>query len=105
MFDIIRNLFNEIIISYSCKGGSEDRKSLDELQQLIQERVNHLHQQNLDTYADPILIKYYDLYSKIQSCVFEDHSIQYLVIAIVVTAVTITVLIRWRLLRKAQPRK
>ena len=105
MFDFIRNLFNEIMINYSCKGGSKDRKSLDELQQLIQQRVNQLNQQNLDTYSDPTLIKYYDLYSKIQSCVFEDHSVQYLVIAIVVTAVTIIVLIRWRLLRKAQLRK
>ena len=105
MFDFIRNLFNEIIVNYSCKGGSVDRKSLDELQQLIQQRIHYLNQQNLDTYSDQTLIKYYDLYSKIQGCVFEDHSVQYLVIAIVVTAITIIVLIRWRLLRKAQLRK
>ena len=105
MFDFIRNFVNEITINYSCKGGGEDRKNLDELQQLIQQRVNQLHQQNLDTYSDPTLIKYYDLYSRIQSCVFEDHSVQYLVIAIVITAVTIIILIRWKLLRKAQLRK
>ena len=105
MFGFIRNIFNEIAVNYSCKGGAEDRKELETLQQLIQERVHYLNQQNLDTYSDPTLIKYYDLYSKIQSCVFEDHSVQYLVIAIVVTAITIIVLIRWRLLRKAQLRK
>lgn len=105
MLDFIRKIFNEISINYSCKGGSEDRKSLEELQKLIQERVNHLTQQNLDTYSDPTLIKYYDLYSKIQSCVFEDHSMQYLLIAIVVTAVTTIVIIRLISLRKPQSRK
>lgn len=105
MFGFIKNLFNEITINYSCKGGSEDRKSLEELQKLIQERVNQLTQQHLDTYSDPTLIKYYDLYSKIQSCVFEDHSIQYLVIAIVVTAVTLIVLLRLMSFRKVQSRK
>ena len=105
MFDFIRNIFNEISVNYSCKGGAEDRKELEVIQQLIQQRVHYLNQQNLDTYSDPTLIKYYDLYSKIQSCVFEDHSMQYLLIAIVVTAVTIIVLTRWMFMRKSQSRK
>ena len=97
---MFKELINTIITNYSCSGGAEDRKEIDQLQKLIQERVTQLGKSQLDSYSDPTLLNYYDLYAKIQNCIFEDHSLQYLLISIIIPAIAIIVFIRWWILRK-----
>ncbi|MBI3842767.1 MAG: hypothetical protein HY295_06475 [Thaumarchaeota archaeon] len=97
---MFKEFFNTIVINYSCKGGAEDRKELEHLQKLIEERVTQLGKLQLDSYSDPTLLNYYDLYAKIQNCIFEDHSLQYILISIIIPAIAIIVFIRWWILRK-----
>ena len=97
---MFKELINTIVTNYSCRGGVEDRKELEHLQKLIQERVTQLGKSQLDSYSDPTLLNYYDLYAKIQNCIFEDHSLQYLLISIIIPAIVFIVFIRWWILRK-----
>ncbi len=100
MFNLLKNIFYQIPSSYSCKGAIEDRKELNELQKLIQQRIEYLNQLNLDTNADSVLLKHYELHAKIQDCIFADHSMQYILVATIVSSVAIIVFIRWYMLRK-----
>ena len=100
MLHLLKELINLIVLNYSCRGGAEDRKELEHIQKLIQERVTQLSKSQLDSYSDPTLLNYYDLYAKIQNCIFEDHSLQYLLISIIIPAIVSIIFIRWWILRK-----
>ena len=86
--------------NYECK--STDKENLKTLQNNIQERVNYLNENNLDSYADSKLLEYYELYSQIERCIFQDHTDQYFLIAIVVIGIPILVYIRWQMIKKGQ---
>jgi len=83
---------------YECK--STDKENLKNLQNNIQERVNYLNENNLDSYGDPKLLEYYELYSQIEQCIFQDHTDQYLLIAVIAIGIPLLVYIRWQMIKK-----
>lgn len=90
------NLLLQVV--YHCS--SHDKENLEELQKQMQERVNYLNQHSLDSYSDPKLLEYYDLHAQIQKCLFEDHTGQYILIAVVLVGISLLVLIRLWSLKK-----
>ncbi len=85
-------------ISYDC--GIDDKQRLESLQGKIQERITFLKENNMDSYGDVQLLEYYELYSQIQKCVFDDHTDQYLLIAALVAIFSFLVYFRWRMIKK-----
>jgi len=94
-------LFLQVV--YECK--PQDKENLETLKNKIQERINFLNENNLDSYADPQLLEFYELYSQIQRCIFEDHTDQYLVIAAVVIIIPLLVYFRWRMIKRGEATK
>ena len=84
--------------SYECK--PTDKENLKNLQNNIQERVNYLNENNLDSYGDPKLLEYYELYSQIEQCIFQDHTDQYFLIAVIAIGIPLLVYIRWQMIKK-----
>ena len=87
-------------VRYDCS--SQDKQNLESLQKQIQERINFLNENNLDSYADPELLDQYELYSQIQQCAFQDHTDQYLVIIGVIAGISLLVYIRWKMIKKGE---
>jgi len=83
---------------YKCQ--PQDKENLETLQNNIQERINFLNENDLDSYGDPQLLEFYELYSQIQQCVFEDHTEQYLLIPVVIIGISLLVYIRWRMIKR-----
>jgi len=94
----LRKLFLQV--GYECK--PQDKENLETLQNKIQERISFLNENNLDSYADPQLLEFYELYSQIQRCVFEDHTDQYLVIITVIIVIPLLVYFRWRMIKRGE---
>jgi hypothetical protein len=87
-------------VRYDCI--SQDKQNLESLQKQIQERINFLNENNLDSYADPELLDQYGLYSQIQQCAFQDHTDQYLVIIGVIAGISLLVYLRWKMIKKGE---
>ncbi len=87
-------------VLYDCT--SQDKQNLESLQKQIQERINFLNENNLDSYADPELLDQYGLYSQIQQCAFQDHTDQYLVIIGVIAGISLLVYLRWKMIMKGE---
>jgi len=85
-------------IRYDCS--PQDKENLDKLQNQIQERINFLNEQNLDSYSDPKLLEYYELYSQIQQCIFQDHTDQYVLIAGIIAGISLLAYFRWWMIKK-----
>ena len=94
----LKKLFLQV--PYDCS--TQDKQSLESLQKQIQERINFLNENNLDSYADPELLDQYELYSQIQQCAFQDHTDQYLVIIGVITGISLLVYLRWKMIKKGE---
>ncbi|MEX0640112.1 MAG: hypothetical protein WD018_05095 [Nitrosopumilaceae archaeon] len=101
IFFNLRKLFLQA--GYECK--PTDKENLKTIQNNIQERVNYLNENNLDSYSDPQLLEYYELYSKIEQCIFQDHTDQYFLIAVIVIGIPLLVYIRWQMIKKGQTTK
>ncbi len=97
---ILEKLF---LLVYECK--PQDKENLETLQNKIQERISFLNENNLDSYADPQLLEFYELYSQIQRCIFEDHTDQYLVIAVIIITIPLLVYFRWRMIKRYEATK
>ena len=95
---ILGKLFLQV--GYECK--PQDKENLQDLQNQIQERVTFLNENNLDSYGDPQLLEFYELYSQIQQCVFQDHTEQYILIAVVIITIPLLVFFRWRMIKKGE---
>ena len=100
MFNL-RKLFLQV--GYECN--PQDKENLETLQNKIQERVSFLNENNLDSYGDPQLLEFYELYSQIQQCIFEVHTDQYLLIAVVIIGIPLLVYFRWRMIKKVEAAK
>jgi hypothetical protein len=87
-------------VPYDCS--SQDKQNLESLQKQIQERINFLNENNLNSYADPELLDQYELYSQIQQCAFQDHTDQYLVIIGVIAGISLLVYLRWKMIKKGE---
>ena len=90
-------------VGYECK--PTDKEALQTVQNQIQERINFLNENNLNSYSDPKLLEYYELYSQIQQCIFQYHTDQYLLIAVVVIGIPLLVYFRWRMIKKGETTK
>jgi len=88
---------------YVCK--SKDSENLETLQKQIQERIYFLNEENMNSYNDPKLLEYYELYSQIQECLFADHSSQYLLYAVIIVSVSLFVCFRWWMIKKGESKK
>ncbi len=88
---------------YECN--PTDKENLKTLQSNIQERVNYLNENNLNSYSDPKLLEFYELYSQIEQCIFQDHTDQYFLIAIIVIGIPLLVYFRWQMIKKGQNTK
>ncbi len=87
-------------LGYGCN--SKDNENLDTLQKQIQERINLLNEQNITSYNDPTLLEYYELYSQIQQCIFQDHTNQYFLIAGIIVGISLFVYFRWWMIKKGE---
>jgi len=85
-------------LGYNCN--SKDNENLEILQKQIQERINFLNEQNMNSYNDPKLLEHYELYNQIQQCLFQDHTNQYLLIAGIIVSMSILVYFRWWMIKK-----
>ncbi len=97
----LRKLFLQV--GYECK--PQDKENLETLQNKIQERISFLNEINFDSYGDPQLLEFYELYSQIQQCVFEAHTDQYLLIAVVIIGIPLLVYFRWRMIKRGEVTK
>ena len=88
---------------YDCT--SKDTENLEALQKQIQERIYFLNEENMNSFNDPILLEYYELYNQIQQCLFADHSSQYLLYAGIFLSVSLFVGFRWYMIRKVESTK
>ncbi|HXW02583.1 MAG TPA: hypothetical protein VD828_04345 [Candidatus Nitrosotenuis sp.] len=87
-------------IRYDCN--PQDKQNLESLQKQIQERIDFLNEQNLDSYGDPKLLENYELYAQIQECLFENHADQYILIAVIITGISLLVYIRWWTIKRTE---
>ncbi len=101
IFFNLQKLFLQV--GYQCK--PTDKENLKTLQNNIQERISYLNENDLDSFSDPKLLEYYELYSQIERCIFQDHTDQYLLIAIIVIGIPLLVYIRWQMIKKGQTSK
>lgn len=89
--------------NYECNPA--DKEYLKTLQNNIQDRINYLNENNLNSYSDPQLLEYYDLYNKIEQCIFQEHTDQYFIIAVILIVIPLLVFIRWRMIKKGLTHK
>jgi len=90
-------------LGYNCK--SNDNENLEILQKQIQERINFLNEENMNSYNDPKLLEQYELYNQIQQCLFQDHSNQYLLIVGIIVGISLFVYFRWWMIKKGESKK
>ena len=88
---------------YDCS--SKDTKNLESLQKQIQDRIYFLNEENMNSFNDPVLLEYYELYNQIQQCLFADHSSQYLLYAGIILIVSFFVGFRLWMIRKVESKK
>lgn len=101
VFFNLGKLFLQVV--YECK--PTDKENFKTLQNNIQERLNYLNENNLDSYSDPKLLDYYELYSQIEQCIFQDHTDQYFLIVVIVIGIPLLVYVRWKMIKKGQTAK
>jgi len=85
---------------YDCS--SKDTEKLESLQKQIQERISFLYRENLNSFNDPKLLEYYELYNQIQQCLFADHTSQYWLYAGIIIAVSLIICFRWWMIKKVE---
>jgi len=85
---------------YDCN--PNDSQKLESLQQEIQARIRYLNENDLDTFNDSVLLEYYDLHQQIQSCLFQDHTGQYILIGIVLIIIPLIVIFRLKMIKKSK---
>ncbi len=90
-------------LTYDCN--SNDKQNLESLQKQIQERINFLNENNIDSYNDQILLDMYEKHGEIQQCLFQDHTDQYLLIIGIIVAVSFFVFFRWKMIKKGESSK
>jgi len=90
-------------LGYFCN--NKDSKNLEALQKQIQERINFLTEENMNSYNDPKLLEYYELYSQIQQCLFQDHTNQYWLIAGIIVGISLFIYFRWWMIKKVESKK
>ena len=99
MFDFLKKITLQGS-KYDCN--PNDSQELESLQQQIQARIQYLKENDLDTFSDSVLLQYYELHQQIQSCLFQDHTSQYLVIGVVLIVIPLIVIFRLKMIKKTK---
>ena len=89
--------------NYECQ--PTDKENLKTLQNDIHQRINYLNENNLDSYSDSKLLEFYEQYSQIEGCIFQDHTDQYFLIAVIAIVIPLLVYIRWQMISKGAKSK
>ena len=89
--------------SYDCN--QNDSKNLNRLQEQIQNRVDFLNENNMNSFDDPLLLELYEKHSQIQQCLFQDHTDQHLLIIGIVTAISLFIYFRWKMINRNKTSK
>jgi hypothetical protein len=87
---------------YDCN--PNDSQELESLQQEIQARIRYLNDKDLNIFSDSVLLEYYDLHRQIQSCLFQDHTGQYIVIGVVLIIIPLIIIFRLKMIKKTKDR-
>lgn len=90
-------------LTYDCN--PKDKQNLESLQKQIQERIDFLNENNIDSYNDQILLDMYEKHGEIQQCLFQDHTDQYLLIIGIIAVVSFFVFFRWKMIKKGESSK
>ena len=78
--------------------GNNDKEQLEIIQWQIQQRINYLEENNLSTYNDPELFRYYEIHRQIQDCIAQNPNDNIAILAIMLTVfICITIVIVYAL--------
>ncbi len=98
---ILGKLFLQL--DYECN--PTDKENLETVQNEIQERINFLNENNMNSYNDPKLLEYYEFLSQIQHCIFQENKDQYLLIVGIIVGISLIVFFRWWMITKGESKK
>lgn len=91
MFQFLDILFLQLS-DHIC--GNDDKEQLEIVQWQIQQRINYLEENNLNTYNDPELFRYYEIHRQIQDCIAQNPNDNIAILAIMLTVfICITIVI------------
>ena len=69
MFKFLDMIFLQLL-NHIC--GNNDKEQLEIIQWQIQQRINYLKINNLNTNNDPELFEYYEIHRQIQNCIAQN---------------------------------
>jgi len=99
MFDFLKKITLQAS-KYDCN--PNDSQELESLQQQIQARIQYLKENDLESFNDSVLLEFYEPHQQIQSCLFQDHTSQYLVIGVVLIIIPLIIIFRLKMIKKTK---
>tara|TARA_B100000953_G_scaffold4676_1_gene4173 strand:- start:347 stop:655 length:309 start_codon:yes stop_codon:yes gene_type:complete len=86
---------------YEC--GPNDRQELENIQNLILERIRYLREKEADLTTDGVLLDYYSINDEILNCIINDHTFSPILLSIILLIAGFVVFRFWKL-RKKNPK-
>ena len=83
---------------YEC--GPNDRQELENIQNLILERIQYLREKESDLTTDGVLLDYYSINDEIINCIMNDHSFSPIIAGIIAVIGAFVVFRLWKLKKK-----
>jgi len=90
MFKFLDILFLQLS-DHIC--GNNDKSQLEIIQWQIQHRINYLEKNNLNTYNDPELFRYYEIHRQIQDCIAQNPNDNIIILAIMLTVFIVIIIV------------
>jgi len=86
---------------YEC--GLNDRQELENIQNLILERIRYLREKEADLTTDGVLLDYYSINDEILDCIINDHTFSPILLSIIFLIAGFVAFRFWKL-RKKNPK-
>ena len=86
---------------YEC--GLNDRQELENIQNLILERIRYLREKEADLTTDGVLLDYYSINDEILDCILNDHTFSPILLSIIFLIAGFVAFRFWKL-RKKNPK-
>jgi hypothetical protein len=86
---------------YEC--GPNDRQELENIQNLILERIRYLREKEADLTTDGVLLDYYSINDEIIGCIMNDHTFSPILLSIIFLIAGFVAFRFWKL-RKKNPK-
>ncbi len=67
---------------YEC--GADDRQELENIQNLILDRIRYLREEETDITTDGVLLDYYSINDEILNCILNDHTFNPIIFGIII---------------------